>query len=487
MSSTTGGAAATPRGTLVKMVEEHLTSLVREANCVKRHCKRARLHQMDPSDRHGSIRRRLHADDINMVLQWRGSEKLYATGTVIPNDTTTANGEVISKSLDLEEYLKRDMQLRPPTEVGLTTHWLAVDGQQPDIPQNPPPRGSSSKTISPVALIQDDDEQDLQYHHGSTGDGGVRVQQLLPLLLSEELQLYFSRITMAIQRGGATPTTRQQQDAALLSVARDPGLQELVPFFTKYISQELYRQVTLGNPDHGRTLVRLASALLQNPHLHLELHLHQCLPALMTCIVAKRFTTSSSVVVGDTANHWALRREAALTVMQACQWFGNDYPTLKARVLRTLCDAISPDKARTTQYGGIVGISLFGAKAVDAFLLPVISEYWKQWETELGSTTDREARTELLMCQQAVLVSYCCYVYVYDFVSLVWVGVSSRTNLSYSIFLSYFLKNALGVFLRRVRHEEQSSRASWSELEETFGDLMVGQLGDENEYFMSVV
>jgi transcription initiation factor TFIID subunit 6 len=93
---------------------------------------------------------------------------------------------------------------------------------------------------------------------------------LLPLLLSEELQLYFTRITLAIQRGGATPATRQQQDAALASVSRDVGLQELVPFFIKYISQELQHHI--GNPDHCRTLVRLALSMLQNPHLHLELH-----------------------------------------------------------------------------------------------------------------------------------------------------------------------------------------------------------------------
>jgi hypothetical protein len=52
-----------------------------------------------------------------------------------------------------------------------------------------------------------------------------------------------------------------------------------------------------------------------------------------------------------------------------------------------------------------VAISLFGSKAIDAFLLPVVSTYWQQWEKELATATDIEHRTELLMCQQAVLVS----------------------------------------------------------------------------------
>lgn len=58
----------------------------------------------------------------------------------------------------------------------------------------------------------------------------------------------------------------------------------------------------------------------------------------------------------------------------------------------------------STQYGGIVGISLFGPKAINAFLLPVALEYWGQWEKKLEETNDLEQRLELQMCEQAVLV-----------------------------------------------------------------------------------
>lgn len=262
------------RSTLVGLVEEHMTNLIREANVIKNHSKRARLHQTNKDDHRGVVRRRLHAEDINLALQWRGSEKLYATGTVIPQDA--------SHTVDLEDYLKSEMQLRPPTEVGLTTHWLAVDGQQPDLPQNHG-AGSGANVVESDQRSSALDGKDF-----ASNSGAVRVSQLLPLLLSEELQLYFTRITLAIQRGGATPTTRQQQDAALSSVARDVGLQELLPFFIKYISQELQHHV--GNPDHCRTLVRLALAMLQNPHLHLELHVS----SIHSSVVKNRWRRSSS-------------------------------------------------------------------------------------------------------------------------------------------------------------------------------------------------
>jgi transcription initiation factor TFIID subunit 6 len=271
-SNASGVAPPNPRATLLSLVEEHLSHLIREADCIKRHCKRARIHQTSKDDYRGVIRRRLHADDINLALQWRGSEKLYATGTVVP-----VSDDANSKPVELEDYLKSEMQLRPPPEVGLTVHWLAVDGQQPELPQNPT-RSSAILGLGGVGagggnknrsnVVESDTAATAL--DGPDSSNGVRVSQLLPLLLSEELQLYFTRITLAIQRGGATPTTRQQQDAALSSVARDVGLQELLPFFTKYISQELNHHV--GNPDHCRTLIRLALSMLQNPHLHLELH-----------------------------------------------------------------------------------------------------------------------------------------------------------------------------------------------------------------------
>ena len=101
------------------------------------------------------------------------------------------------------------------------------------------------------------------------GQRPVSIRQLLPRLVSEELQLYFSRVTIAVERGASTFNTRQQQDAALASMARDVGLQELVPFFCRYISSQIYQHV--HNVEHCRTLIRLTRSLLMNPHVHLEL------------------------------------------------------------------------------------------------------------------------------------------------------------------------------------------------------------------------
>jgi transcription initiation factor TFIID subunit 6 len=208
------------------------------------------------NEQEGIVKRRLHADDINMALQWRGSEKIYATGTVGASSSD-------DKKVNLEDYLKSEMDLRPPQEVGFTVHWLAVDGIQPDIPQNPALQQQRN-----VHRVEQEDN-----HNPNEADGfrGVQVTQLHERLFSEELQLYLKRITSAVERGGATPTTRQQLDAALASLARDTGLQELAPLFVKYVNENLYHNVGIGNSEHCRNLVRMAHSLLINPHLHLEL------------------------------------------------------------------------------------------------------------------------------------------------------------------------------------------------------------------------
>lgn len=247
---------------LSSLVQEHLTTLVREASCIQRHFKRARYHETasgDGSD--GILRKRLHADDINLALQWRGSEKLYATGVVVPpgpgEDPTT-------KPIDLNAYLRSENQMPLPSELGLSSHWLAVDGVQPNIAQNPAVASSSTGTFPLVHRVPE--EQDLMTENGQRP---VSIRQLLPRLVSEELQLYFSRVTIAVERGASTFNTRQQQDAALASIARDVGLQELVPFFCRYISSQIYQHV--HNVEHCRTLIRLTRSLLMNPHVHLEL------------------------------------------------------------------------------------------------------------------------------------------------------------------------------------------------------------------------
>jgi transcription initiation factor TFIID subunit 6 len=441
------------RSTLVALVEEHLTTLIREAEAVKRHCKRARITSVGTSDADYTniVRRRLQAADINMALQIRGSEKLYGTPLM--------DEDLNQKPVNLRTYIQDDEPRNlAPSEVAWHQQWLAVDGVAPAVTRGSAPRVASSSSSGNLA-------------------DSMQVHQLQASLLSEELQLYYRRVTDTLQR--------RRPDEVILSVARDAGLQELVPFFVRYCQYELYAHVITGGApppallpgqaeagggaemspsssrmEHGRTIVRLIQALLMNPHLHLELHLHELLPALMTCVVAKRLTTNKNSLTLE--NHWALRREAAATLVMIGHLFGDEYPTLKARILRTLCQTLQRPKntarpaqdaatARPTvvsttasRYGGLVGMTLFGGKAVDAFVLPVASAHWDEWMAALEVQQNAAQKLESTMAVRALLDAVC-------------------------------------VWLRQVN--DKAARVPWHDLEQTFGpDRLVALQGLSHEY-----
>ena len=64
---------------------------------------------------------------------------------------------------------------------------------------------------------------------------------------------------------------------------------------------------------------------MANPNVHVELYLHQFMPSIVTCMVAKRLCASPD------ENHWALREQAAETMNFVCEKFGREYPTIQAR------------------------------------------------------------------------------------------------------------------------------------------------------------
>jgi transcription initiation factor TFIID subunit 6 len=191
----------------------------------------------------------------------------------------------------------------------------------------------------------------------------------------------------------------------LLRLSTDPGLQELVPFLIRYCQHELYRAVAASEWDKGRILVRLAHAMLQNDHLHLELHLHEVLPALVTCVVHQQ-PTDTDHPSSTSASMWALKREAADVLAEACRTFGAEYATLKSRILKALCRAMAADRHLTSRYGGIVGLSAFGTKAISAFLLPPAAVWFDDFDAALYDPSDPLTEADkfsVRMCQRAIL------------------------------------------------------------------------------------
>ena len=366
--------------TLNNLVEEHVTAVVRDSMIMQRHCKRSRNNP-------------IHSSSVKLALTC-----LQRTAPSITNTPITTNSK---EKVDLNALLADEISLPPPTEIGMTLHWLAVDGTPTTVTSIPL---DSHKGLT----IREDEEQQ---------DTSVAIRQLLPRLVSDELQLYFTRITDTLS------STSQYPEAAIARLASDKCIQELIPFLIQFITKNIHQN--MKNVEQCRLMILCVDALTRNPHVHLELHLHQLLGPVLTCVVAKQIgpsslesdkqDTPSSQEKND--NHWILRDEASDVLARICFIYGEKYKNLQGSVLKTLCKALEHTSYDYlgSWYGGIVGITKFGVKAVDAFLLPLMG-YTMVWEEALDqdkvdslSRRNRNIRYALHRCQDALLYAMAIY------------------------------------------------------------------------------
>lgn len=137
-------------------------------------------------------------------------------------------------------------------------HWLAIEGVQPSIPQNPTTAESRNQELIPkgpganpaLAAVGDSDN--------------VTVKPLVKHILSKELQLYFSKICNAV----FDESNDEYRVAALASIRSDPGLHQLVPYFVQFISEKVTHN--LKNLFVLTQTVHLTSAMLDNESLYVD-------------------------------------------------------------------------------------------------------------------------------------------------------------------------------------------------------------------------
>lgn len=109
-----------------------------------------------------------------------------------------------------------------------------------------------------------------------TSGGGIEVDEeeqevkvLVKHVLSQELQLYYEKTTEAILTGD-----EKLQNVVYISLAEDPGLHQLIPYLTQFISEQV--ALHLRKLPLLLSLMRTLRALLKNPHLQVELYVSNC-------------------------------------------------------------------------------------------------------------------------------------------------------------------------------------------------------------------
>lgn len=139
-----------------------------------------------------------------------------------------------------------------------TAHWLAVEGVQPSIPQNPTAADSRNLELTAKGPNANSTLAAM------SGTGDVAVKPLVKHVLSKELQLYFEKVCNAF----LDESSEEYRTSGYASLREDPGLHQLVPYFVQFISEK----VTHGLKDIFvlTQVMHMAEALVQNKSLYVD-------------------------------------------------------------------------------------------------------------------------------------------------------------------------------------------------------------------------
>jgi transcription initiation factor TFIID subunit 6 len=336
---------------LARDVEYRIAQVLEEALKFMRHAKRTTL----------------TTQDISQALRLLEVEPLYGYESTRPlrfGEASIGPGQplfyVEDEEVDFEKLINAPLP-KVPREISFTAHWLAVEGVQPSIPQNPTQADQRNQDLAAKG-------QGANTLAAVSGNDNVAVKPLVKHVLSKELQLYFERICSAI----LDETNDEYRTAAFASLQTDPGLHQLVPYFIQFVADKVTHN--LKSLFTLTQTMQLVAALLENPSLYIAPYVPSVVPSVLTCLVGKHL--GSPTVDGPTT-HFALRDYASSLLSSIARKYGSSSATLKPRIARScLKHFLDSHKPFGTHYGAILGLTMIaGAAGVRSLILPNLKSY----------------------------------------------------------------------------------------------------------------
>lgn len=363
--------------TLAMDVEYRLHEVIEQAMKFMKHSKRSTL----------------TTSDISHALRVLNVEPLYGYETARPlnyREALVGPGQTLyyiddEDEVDFEQIINQPLP-KVPREVSFTAHWLAIEGVQPAIPQNPqsseikaiPAQLRGSQVSNSVAAMANEAE----------------IKPLVRHVISRELQLYFDTVVGAVLPSSESDDQAQiRREAALQSLRSDPGLHQLTPYFVQF-AQEKITQNLKSSYSTVYTMLELVDALVHNPTIFIEPYIHQLMPVILTPLLAKQ--TGSQPVTDET---YGARDYAASLLEYLCTNYGGAFEkTLKPRAARALLKCfLDLTRPTSAMYGPLAGIAALGPEVVRVVVVGNLKAWYEGVMSNQASQEDKSKLQDRLM------------------------------------------------------------------------------------------
>lgn len=330
----------------------------------------------------------LWSDDIKHALQQLQVEPLYGYDSVRPlryGEASIGPGQplfyVEDEEMDFEKLINAPLP-KVPREMSFTAHWLAVEGVQPSIPQNPTSTESRNLELLPKGPNTNANLSAMAHLDNTTTKPQVKH------ILSKELQLYFEKVCKSV----LDEQSPEYRSAGLASLREDPGLHQLVPYFVQFVAEK----VTHGLKDLFvlEQMMMVIDALTHNDKLNLIPYVASLVPPVLTCMIGRTLGQSTSNT--SPLDHFNLRELAASLLKHLCQKYAKYSHNLKPRLARScLKTFLDPRKPLGSHYGAILGFeAIGGGEIVRSLVVPNLKEYEEILQAALSGSEGDVKRAE---------------------------------------------------------------------------------------------
>ncbi|EED44428.1 transcription initiation factor TFIID subunit [Enterocytozoon bieneusi H348] len=280
---------------------------------------------------HASHRKKLNTSDVNNALISRNVEPLfgYESQEILIFKGLPSNSYFVpDEEIDLEEYLDKPLP-KIPLRPYIQSHWLAIEGVQPPIQQNPIILERQQPKNDPISNFQEE----------------MIIKKQIKHRLTKELNMYFEKILQVMET---------DPSISMECLENETGIQQLVPYFIHQFNTDIRNNI--GNTLKAKTICLMYFSLLKNKFLFIDPYLHEILPSLLSCVVGK--SVSHDV------------RDVAIDVIKyVYDNFSCNYLTLAPRIVNTLKSAwLNEEKIPESRLAAIKCLSVLSSKIVENFL-----------------------------------------------------------------------------------------------------------------------